>query len=158
MRLIINLCKYCKFQRESCNHYKNIKGAIGSLKKQKGTLIHNCPEYWKSVAIASHVEIELKEISLTDVYNDYPNAEWVSAGFAKGTIINRSGKSKDGFYVIELDEPATLCLPGQHDDKTWHKAENTKVTIRMKRAKDIKVIAGPPQPIEKEKEEIEEFF
>lgn len=97
--------------------------------------------------IGARVEIELRELEYaTNYYRscDDPSDgswEWVSAGWVKGSIIGHKNNDS-GFFIIKLDEPVNLCLPPPKGEGGWQDAELIEVQIRLKRAKDIKLLKG----------------
>lgn len=143
MRLVIGLCRYCLLNKDECEHREDLRRHAHKIKRP-GTLCHHCPEYYKQIPVGTRARVELKEIECSRRSHDPetsepPNAEWVSAGFADGTITDYSRVMK-GFFIITLDKPATLVLPQPNGH--WEDAEPTEVTVRLKRAKDVEILEG----------------
>jgi len=136
MRLVINRCKFCYADPQTCKWREKLKSAINSI-PLKITVLHKCQEYFNTLPVDTRVEIALNEIVKVNPheYNNYHNYEWQLIGKAKGTII--IGDSGD-FFLVKLDEPVTLNLPERGNE--WKSAKSVKVEIIRKKGKDCKII------------------
>lgn len=141
MRLLITSCRYCLCDPKACEYRNKLKPAVNAI-EAKGTMTHRCPVYWTLIPNGTRVEIELKELEIGERGGDpheppEPCAEWISAGWVKGTVVGKCSVG-NAFFLIKLDEKATLCVPRRGE--SWFDAEETEVTYRAKRAKDIRII------------------
>jgi hypothetical protein len=130
MRTIIPLCAHCLRDKDQCKHREGILDKT-KLIKEKVTLTHHCPIYYELIPVGTRVEVELKEIK-----KDEYEYKWVSKGWVPGKIIGKS--SIKGFYNIKLDTPVEMTIPAIRG--SWTDLIKETVTIRAKRAKDIKII------------------
>ena len=140
MRLVINRCKFCYANPQTCEWRKTLKTTINPIPLNI-TISHKCQEYFKCLSIDTRVEITLNEIVEIefDEFGHY-TYEWGKVGNAKGTII--IGTSGD-FFLVKLDKPVTLNLPPRNE--TWDKIQPVKVEVIRKRGNDCKIITEEDQ-------------
>jgi hypothetical protein len=145
MRLVVPLCRHCRIKHKECNHYALVRNSIQKC-ELKGTLSYRCTEYFNSIPIGTRVKIKLHEIEIKHIYcsssgDDYEpprdDAKWIEAGESIGTVVEYK-QNKDGFFLIELDNVVTLCLPQVNGD--WLSAIEKEVKFTKRKNNKIEII------------------